>query len=91
MKIFFILLIFIFSNIASAENLNFKKIIELKDPWGSTFIDENNLLITEKGGLIKLVNISNKKTSLLNHNLNFLEHGPGGLLDILFNNSFSTD
>ena len=88
MKIFFILLIFIFSNIASAENLNFKKIIDLKDPWGSTFIDENNLLITEKGGLIKLVNISNKKTNLLNHNLNFLEHGQGGLLDILFNNSF---
>ena len=87
MKIFFILLIFIFSNIASAENLNFKKIIDLKDPWGSTFIDENNLLITEKGGLIKLVNISNKKTNLLNHNLNFLEHGQGGLLDILFNDN----
>ncbi len=88
MKIFFILLIFIFSNIASAENLNFKKIIDLKDPWGSTFIDENNLLITEKGGLIKLVNINNKKTNLLNHNLNFLEHGQGGLLDILFNDNF---
>ena len=88
MKIFFILLIFIFSNIASAENLNFKKIIELKDPWGSTFIDENNLLITEKGGLIKLVNISNKKTNLINHNLNFLEHGQGGLLDIIFNENF---
>ena len=88
MKIFFILLIFIFSNIASAENLNFKKIIELKDPWGSTFIDENNLLITEKGGLIKLVNISNKKTNLINHNLNFLEHGQGGLLDIIFNKNF---
>jgi len=88
MKIFFILIIFIFSNIASAENLNFKKIIELKDPWGSTFIDENNLLITEKGGLIKLVNISNKKTNLVNHNLNFLEHGQGGLLDIIFNKNF---
>ena len=55
------MLIFIFSNIASAENLNFKKIKDLKDPWGSTFIDENNLLITEKGGLIKLININNKK------------------------------
>ena len=88
MKIFFILIIFIFSNIASAENLNFKKIIELKDPWGSTFIDENNLLITEKGGLIKLINISNKKINLVNHNLNFLEHGQGGLLDIIFNKNF---
>ena len=82
------MIIFIFSNIASAENLNFKKIIELKDPWGSTFIDENNLLITEKGGLIKLINISNKKINLVNHNLNFLEHGQGGLLDIIFNENF---
>ncbi len=82
------MLIFIFSNIASAENLNFKKIVDLKDPWGSTFIDENNLLITEKSGVIKLVNISNKKTNLINHNLNFLEHGQGGLLDIIFNENF---
>ena len=61
MKIFFILLVFIFSNIANAKNFNFKKITDLKDPWGSTFIDENNLLITEKGGLIKLININKKK------------------------------
>ncbi len=88
MKIFFILLIFIFSNIAYAESLNFKKIVDLKDPWGSTFIDENNLLITEKSGLIKLVNINSKKTNLVNHNLNYLEHGQGGLLDIIFNKNF---
>ncbi len=88
MKIFFIFIILIFSNIANAENLQFKKIVDLKDPWGSTFVDENNLLITEKGGLIKLVNIKNKKTNLLSHNLNFLEHGQGGLLDIIFNKNF---
>ena len=88
MKIFFIFLIFIFSNIANAENLNFKKIVDLKDPWGSTFVDENNLLITEKGGLIKLVNINNNEINLINHNLNFLEHGQGGLLDIIFNKNF---
>ena len=88
MKIFFILFIFIFSNVACAKNLNFKKIVDLKDPWGSTFIDENNILITEKGGLIKLVNINNLNINLINHNLNFLEHGQGGLLDILFNNDF---
>ena len=88
MKIIFILLIFIFSNIANAENFNLKKIIDLKDPWGSTFIDKNNILITEKGGNIKLVNIENKNINLINHNLNFLEHGQGGLLDILFNDNF---
>ena len=88
MKIIFIFLIFFFSNIASAQNLNFKKIIDLNDPWGSTFIDEKNILVTEKSGFIKLVNINNKNINLINHNLNFLEHGQGGLLDILFHDNF---
>ena len=84
-KIFFILFIFIFSNIANAKNFNLKKLVDLKDPWGSTFIDENNLLISEKSGAIKLFNLDNKNIDLISHNLNFLEHGQGGLLDILFN------
>ena len=88
MKILFILLIFIFPNIAGAKNLNFIKIVDLKAPWGSTFIDVNNILITEKGGAIKIVNIKNKNINTINHNLNFLEHGQGGLLDILFSNNF---
>ena len=61
MKILFILLILIFSNIASAENFNFKKLVDLNDPWGSTFIDQNYILVTEKSGAIKLININNKK------------------------------
>ena len=88
MKILFILLIFIFPNIASAKNLNFVKIVDLKTPWGSTFIDENNILISEKGGAIKIINIISKNINTINHNLNFLEHGQGGLLDILFSNNF---
>ena len=88
MKLLLILLTFIFSNIASAENLNFKKLVDLNGPWGSTFIDENNMLVTEKSGAIKLININNKNINIVNHNLNFIEHGQGGLLDILFNNSF---
>ena len=88
MKIIFILLFFVFPNIANAENLNFTKIVDLKSPWGSTFIDKNNILITEKSGSIKLVNIKNKNINIITHNLNFLEHGQGGLLDILFKNNF---
>ena len=88
MKIFFILLIFIFSNIANAKNLSFKKLANFEDPWSATFIDENRMLVTEKGGKIKLVNIDNNNISLINHNLNFLEYGQGGLLDILFNKNF---
>ena len=65
MKLLLILLTFIFSNIASAENLNFKKLVDLKDPWGSTFIDENNILVTEKSGAIKLININNKNINMV--------------------------
>ncbi len=88
MKFFFILLIFIFPNIANSKDLSFTKIVDLKAPWGSTFIDDNNILVTEKGGVIKLVNINNKNINLINHNLNFREHGQGGLLDILFSRDF---
>ncbi len=88
MKILFILFIFIFSISANAEIINFKKIIDLKDPWGSTFVDENNILITEKSGKIKLIDIKNKHLNLISHNLNFLEYGQGGLLDILFKDNF---
>ena len=88
MKIIFILLIFIFPNIINAKNLNFKQVIDLNDPWSLTFINDNEILVTEKSGFIKLVNIKNKDINLINHNLNFLEHGQGGLLDILFKNNF---
>jgi len=60
----------------------------LKDPWGSTFVDENNLIITEKNGSIKLFNIKSKKITSLEHNLDFIEHGQGGLLDILYYNNY---
>ena len=71
-----------------AENLNFKKIVNLKGPWGSTFISDTELLITEKSGEIKLIDLNTNKISSLNHNLNYLEHGQGGLLDILFKDDF---
>ena len=35
-----------------------------------------------------MLNLNSKKISEVNHNLNYLEHGQGGLLDILFKDSF---
>ena len=40
------------------------------------------MIITEKSGLIKIVNIINNQVNNVEHNLNFLEDGQGGLLDI---------
>ena len=88
-KFFISIFLFLVSiNVSFAENLIFKKIVDLNDPWGSTFINNNRLLITEKSGKIKLINLNSKKISEVNHNLNYLEHGQGGLLDILFKDSF---
>ena len=88
-KIF--LLIFIFLNFYSfllAENLKFKKIASLDKPWGSSFISNNEIIITEKSGKIKTVNILTGNIVEIEHNLNFLEYGQGGLLDILNKDNF---
>ena len=44
----------------------------------------NEIIITEKSGKIKIVNIISKKITEVKHNLNFLEVGQGGLLDIIY-------
>ena len=78
-------LIFSYSN---ASTLSFKKIVNLNEPWGSTFLNEQELLITEKSGEIKLVNLKTKKIKKINHNLKVLEYGQGGLLDIAVHPDF---
>ena len=83
-----IFLILISATPSFAENLNLKKIFDLNDPWGSTFVTDNQILITEKSGKIKFLDLKSKKISEINHNINYLEYGQGGLLDILFKDNF---
>ena len=86
MKIFFILVFFII-NIQStslADNFNFKKIANVNNAWGSSFINNEEIIITEKSGKIKLINVKSKEIIEIKHNLNFLEYGQGGLLDIVY-------
>ena len=88
-KIFLFTFIFLsFISISFAENLKFKKITSLNKPWGSSFISNDEIIITEKGGKIKIVNILTSNQKEIEHNLNFLEDGQGGLLDILYKNDF---
>ena len=56
-----ILLLVFTTTFSLAENLNFKKIVNLNSPWGSTFINNDELLITEKSGKIKLIISIQKK------------------------------
>ena len=88
-KIFLsIFIILNFSSVSLAENLKFKKIASLDKPWGSSFINNEEIIITEKSWKIKIVNISTSEVIIVDHNLNFLEYGQGGLLDILHKNNF---
>ena len=86
MRIVIILFIFLCTNLEATE-FSLKKILNLNEPWGSTFLNENEMLITEKSGKIKLINLKTREISEIDHNLNVIEYGQGGLLDILFNNN----
>jgi len=81
-------LLFIFvsnSPEAKAEDFKLTKITEnLKSPWSLSFINQNEALITEKSGNIFYIDIQKQELKNIKHNLKVLEHGQGGLLDILY-------
>ena len=85
-KKYLLLVIFtlLFTSKSYSNNYSLTKIIELDEPWGSSFINKDEIIITEKGGKIKIVNVNSKKTLEVQHNLNFLNVGQGGLLDIIY-------
>ena len=87
-KIVLIFFLLINPSLIFAENYNLKELVSLKSPWGSTFINNEELIITEKSGSIKIVNVVNNNLIEVDHNLNFREHGQGGLLDIIYKDNF---
>ena len=85
MKFLAILIFWVsFSSISLSENYNLKRIVTLNEPWGSSFISNTELIITERNGVIKIVNIYSKEVKEIKHNLNYLASGQGGLLDIIY-------
>ena len=79
-----IFLFFCFNNLF-ADELKIERILKgFEKPWSLSFIDENKILLTEKSGNIKIVNLKENKIKKINHNLKILEDGQGGLLDILY-------
>ncbi|MFM1858054.1 MAG: hypothetical protein RLZ05_1114 [Bacteroidota bacterium] len=85
------ILIIIFSNLIhffwfnlSANEFNLEKTpVSLTYPWGMTWLDQDHLLITQKSGKIFLVNTQNYEQTSIAHNIPFVQHGQGGLLDII--------
>jgi len=74
-------------NISSNELKLQESIKGLNAPWSLSFIEDNKVLVTEKSGNIILVDLNNKKNKKIKHNLNILEDGQGGLLEVLYFNN----
>jgi len=87
-KIFFIFILIIIQTLnIRSEDVKLDQLISgLNSPWSLTFKNENEILITEKSGQILLANIKDNKIKKIKHNLNILEDGQGGLLEILYHN-----
>ena len=104
LKFFFIIFFFFQSLEAGVIIHDFKKYPKIKTnfklqelikglnyPWGMTFIDKENLIITEKnGGLVK-INIVSKKITKIKHTIKsvpFTGNHQGGFLDVLYNDGY---
>ena len=86
--LFSIIFIFQFASSLTKEPKLEKVLSGLNGPWSLSFIDESSMLITEKSGNFFLADIKNKNLSEINHNLNILVDGQGGLLEVLYFNKY---
>ena len=86
-KLIIFLFLFTFSNSYSSE-IQFEKIFdELNKPWSLSFIDKENVIITEKSGKLITLNLKSKSKNEIQHNLSLISLGQGGLLDVLYNDN----
>tara|TARA_B100000767_G_scaffold129031_1_gene122719 strand:+ start:433 stop:1494 length:1062 start_codon:yes stop_codon:yes gene_type:complete len=83
-KVVIFLFLFNFSNLYASE-IKLEKIIgNLNKPWSLSFIDDENIILTEKNGKISTLNIKSKDIKEIKHNLSLNNLGQGGLLDVLY-------
>ena len=66
--IFLILLIQTF-HLESREPKLEEVISGMDSPWSFSFISENKIIVSEKPGNLKIVNLEDKKVKRVNHNL----------------------
>ena len=81
---FFLIFLFFFNNLYANE-LKLEEVFKgLDKPWSLSFIDNENIILTEKSGNLLHLNLIEKKIKKIKHNLDILEDGQGGLLDVLY-------
>ena len=81
MKIFFFLTACIIS--FNLQSITLSKLIDIQNGWSFFFTNENEIIITEKKGLIKIFNIKNNSIKNIKHNLKISSSGQGALMDII--------
>ena len=88
-KIILVLSFFLFVSFQVLPNeTKLQEVIKgLDRPWSLSFVNENVVFVTEKSGNLVLVDFETKKIKKIQHNLNILEDGQGGLLEVLYFNN----
>ena len=73
---------------ANASEYKLEQVLpNLVKPWGISFIDNQNVLVTQKTGEILKINLNTKEVIELEHNLKVVSpHWQAGMLDILYDN-----
>ena len=85
MKKLFIILFFLKFSILNSSEIKLEKIVDgLDKPWSLSFINQENIVFTEKSGKLFTLNLKNRKKTEIKHDLLILEDGQGGLLDVLY-------
>ena len=85
-----VLILFIFLSTNVFAEINLTKIKDgLNSPWALSIVDDGKYLITEKPGNIILFNEVKNTDKIIKHNLDVLEEGQGGLLDVLYKNNIA--
>ena len=83
-----VLILFIFLSTNVFADINLVKIKDGLSPWSLSIVNNGKYLITEKPGNIILFDEVEDTIKILKHNLDVLEDGQGGLLDIFFKNNY---
>ncbi len=84
--LFFLIIFFLFTFRANSIVLETTP-IKLNSPWGMSWLNSEELLITQKTGEIYKVNTKNLSKSEITHEIPSTFFGQGGLLDIVTENN----
>ena len=86
MKYFISIIFFLFTFNLNASEYKLEKVISgLNKPWGMSFINDNELFLTQKSGEILKINLTTKEVENYPHNLKVVQpHWQAGMLDVIY-------